>query len=156
MTDKNMKFATKAIHGGLSPDESTGAIMTPIYQTTTYVQSSVGENKGYEYSRTQNPTRHALERNLASIENGKHGACFGSGLAAIDCVIKILNPGDEVISTSDLYGGSYRIFNSIFAKYGIKFHFVGMSNNEEVKQHINKNTKLIWVETPTNPMMNII
>jgi cystathionine beta-lyase len=151
-----MKFATKAIHAGVHPDPATGAIMTPIYQTSTYVQDGVGNHKGYEYSRTQNPTRHALEKNIAAIENGKHGACFGSGLAAIDCVIKMLNPGDEVISTNDLYGGSYRIFNTIFAKYGIVFHFVDMQDPANVKALVNANTKLIWVETPTNPMMNII
>ncbi len=151
-----MKFGTKAIHAGVHPDESTGAIMTPIYQTSTYVQDGVGNHKGYEYSRTLNPTRHALEKNIAAIENGKHGACFGSGLAAIDCVIKMLNPGDEVISTNDLYGGSYRLFNTIFGKYGIKFHYVGMENPGAVEALVNENTKLIWVETPTNPMMNII
>jgi cystathionine beta-lyase len=151
-----MKFGTKAIHAGVHPDEATGAIMTPIYQTSTYVQDGVGNHKGYEYSRTQNPTRHALEKNIAAIENGNYGACFGSGLAAIDCVIKMLNPGDEVISTSDLYGGSYRIFNTIFAKYGIKFHFVDMQHPAAVEALVNANTKLIWVETPTNPMMNII
>ncbi len=151
-----MKFGTKAIHAGVHPDESTGAIMTPIYQTSTYVQDGVGNHKGYEYSRTLNPTRHALEKNIAAIENGKHGACFGSGLAAIDCVIKMLNPGDEVISTNDLYGGSYRLFNTIFGKYGIKFHYVGMENPGDVEALVNENTKLIWVETPTNPMMNIV
>ena len=151
-----MKFGTKAIHAGLEYDSATGAIMTPIYQTSTYVQDGVGGHKGYEYSRTQNPTRHALEKNLAAIENGKYGACFGSGLAAMDCLIKILNPGDEVISTNDLYGGSYRIFTTIFEKYGIKFHFVSMNDTSEIEAKINENTKLIWVETPTNPMMNII
>ena len=151
-----MKFGTKAIHGGLDYDSATGAIMTPIYQTSTYVQEGVGNHKGYEYSRSLNPTRHALEKNLAAIENGKHGACFGSGLAAIDCIIKMLNPGDEVISTNDLYGGSYRIFKNIFEKYGIKFHFVPMDDTSEIEAHLNENTKLIWVETPTNPMMNII
>lgn len=151
-----MKFGTKAIHAGVHPDPATGAIMTPIYQTSTYVQDGVGNHKGYEYSRTQNPTRHALEKNIAAIENGKFGACFGSGLAAIDCVIKMLNPGDEVISTNDLYGGSYRIFKTIFEKYGIVFHFVDMQNTSEVERVLNKNTKVIWVETPTNPMMNII
>ena len=151
-----MKFGTKAIHAGVQPDPATGAIMTPIYQTSTYVQEGVGNHKGYEYSRTLNPTRHVLEKNLAAIENGKYGACFGSGLAAIDCVIKMLNPGDEVISTNDLYGGSYRIFKTIFEKYGIKFHFVNMQNPGEVEVLLNKNTKLIWVETPTNPMMNIV
>ena len=151
-----MKFGTKAIHAGVQPDPATGAIMTPIYQTSTYVQDGVGNHKGYEYSRTQNPTRHALEKNIAAIENGKYGACFGSGLAAIDCVIKMLNPGDEVISTNDLYGGSYRIFKTIFEKYGIVFHFVDMQNIAEVERVLTKNTKVIWVETPTNPMMNII
>jgi len=151
-----MKFATKAIHAGVHPDPATGAIMTPIYQTSTYVQDGVGNHKGYEYSRTLNPTRHALEKNIAAIENGKHGACFGSGLAAIDCVIKMLNPGDEIISTNDLYGGSYRIFNTIFAKYGLIFHFVDMQNPAAVEALVNENTKLIWVETPTNPMMTII
>ncbi|MEN9742287.1 MAG: hypothetical protein RLZZ65_92 [Bacteroidota bacterium] len=151
-----MKFATKAIHAGVHPDPATGAIMTPIYQTSTYVQDGVGNHKGYEYSRTLNPTRHALEKNIAAIENGQFGACFGSGLAAIDCIIKMLNPGDEVISTNDLYGGSYRIFNTIFAKYGIVFHFVDMQEPAKVAALLNENTKLIWVETPTNPMMNII
>jgi cystathionine beta-lyase len=156
MDKPTMKFATKAIHAGVEPDLATGAIMTPIYQTSTYVQEDVGLHKGYEYSRTLNPTRHALEKNLAAIENGKFGACFGSGLAAIDCVIKMLSPGDEVISTNDLYGGSYRIFKTIFEKYGIKFHFVDMQKLDEVEVLINHKTKLIWVETPTNPMMNIL
>ncbi len=151
-----MKFATKAIHAGVHPDESTGAIMTPIYQTSTYVQDGVGNHKGYEYSRTLNPTRHALEKNIAAIENGRFGAAFGSGLAAIDCVVKMLSPGDEVISTNDLYGGTYRLFTTIFAKYGIKFQFVDMSNASNVEKFLTPNTKLIWVETPTNPMMNII
>ncbi len=149
-------FGTKAIHAGVHPDPATGAIMTPIYQTSTYVQDGVGNHKGYEYSRTLNPTRHALENNLAAIENGKYGACFGSGIAAIDCIIKMLNPGDEVISTNDLYGGTYRIFKTIFEKYGIKFHFIGMQNASDIEKYCNENTKLIWVETPTNPMMNII
>lgn len=151
-----MKFGTKAIHAGVEPDEATGAIMTPIYQTSTYVQEGIGNHKGYEYSRTLNPTRHALEKNIAAIENGKYGACFASGLAAIDCVIKMLNPGDEVVSTNDLYGGTFRLFRTIFEKYGIKFHFVNMGDTSEVESKINENTKLIWVETPTNPMMNII
>ena len=138
-----MKFATKAIHAGVHPDPATGAIMTPIYQTSTYVQDGVGNHKGYEYSRTQNPTRHALEKNIAAIENGKYGPCFGSGLAAIDCVIKMLNPGDEIISTNDLYGGSYRIFNTIFAKYGLIFHFVDMQDPTAVEALVNANTKLI-------------
>jgi cystathionine beta-lyase len=151
-----MKFGTKAIHGGLEPDPTTGAIMTPIYQTSTYVQEGLGVHKGYAYSRSANPTRSALESNIAAIENGKYGACFASGIAAIDCVIKMLNPGDEVISTDDLYGGTYRIFKTIFEKYGIVFHFVDMRDMQNIKRTINGNTKLIWVETPTNPMMNII
>ena len=151
-----MKFNTKVIHAGVHPDVSTGAIMTPIYQTSTYVQDEIGVHKGFEYSRTGNPTRQALENNLAAIEGGKFGACFGSGLAAIDAVVKMLNPGDEVISTNDLYGGSYRIFTTIFEKYGIKFHFVNMLDVQNIEEKINENSKLIWVETPTNPMMNII
>lgn len=151
-----MKFATKAIHEGVAPDPATGAIMTPIYQTSTYVQDGVGNHKGYEYSRTLNPTRHALEKNLAAIENGKFGACFASGLAAIDCLIKMLNPGDEVISTHDLYGGSYRLFKTIFEKYGIVFHFVNMQDIKNISDKVNAKTKMIWIETPTNPMMNII
>ena len=151
-----MKFNTKVIHAGVHPDEATGAIMTPIYQTSTYVQDEIGVHKGFEYSRTGNPTRQALENNLAAIEGGKYGACFGSGLAAIDAVIKMLNPGDEVISTNDLYGGSYRIFTTIFQKYGIKFHFVDMLDIDNIEEKINSNTKLIWLETPSNPMMNII
>ncbi|UII29803.1 cystathionine gamma-synthase [Fulvivirga ulvae] len=151
-----MKFGTKAIHAGVEPDPTTGAIMTPVYQTSTYVQSSPGAHKGYEYSRTQNPTRDALQKSLAELENGKYGLCFSSGLAAIDAVIKLLNPGDEVVAANDLYGGTYRLFTKIFSKYGIKFHFVGMENIGDIEKHINTNTKLIWLETPTNPMMNII
>tara|TARA_B100000965_G_C19586622_1_gene756051 strand:+ start:492 stop:1634 length:1143 start_codon:yes stop_codon:yes gene_type:complete len=151
-----MKFNTKVIHSGVHPDVSTGAIMTPIYQTSTYVQDEIGIHKGFEYSRTGNPTRQALENNLAAIEGGKHGACFGSGLAAIDAVVKMLKPGDEVISTNDLYGGSYRIFTTIFEKYDIKFHFVNMLDVQNIKEKISDKTKLIWVETPTNPMLNII
>ncbi|MGP8217426.1 MAG: cystathionine gamma-synthase [Bacteroidia bacterium] len=151
-----MKFATKAIHAGQEPDPATGAIMTPIYQTSTYVQAAPGNHKGYEYSRTHNPTRTALEHNLAALEGGKHGLCFSSGMAAEDCIIKLLNPGDEVISTNDLYGGSYRLFTKVFANYGIKFHFIPMANSADVAKLVNKNTKLIWVETPTNPMLNII
>ena len=151
-----MKFGTKAIHAGQKADPSTGAIMTPIYQTSTYKQDSPGEFKGYEYSRTGNPTRTALENNLAALENGKYGLCFGSGLAAVDAIIKLLKPGNEVISTNDLYGGTYRIFSSIFEKYGIKFHFVGMNDDSKIISHINENTKMIWAETPTNPMLNII
>jgi len=151
-----MKFNTKVIHAGLEPDPATGAIMTPIYQTSTYVQDGPGGHKGYEYSRTHNPTRTALEKNLAAIENGKHGLCFASGMAAIDAVVKLLKPGDEVISTNDLYGGTYRIFTKIFEPLGIKFHFTGMTDLSAVARLINANTKLIWVETPTNPMCNII
>ena len=151
-----MKFNTKVIHAGVHPDTATGAIMTPIYQTSTYVQEEIGVHKGFEYSRTGNPTRAALENNLAAIEGGKYGACFGSGLAAIDAVIKMLKPGDEVISTNDLYGGSYRIFTTIFEKYSIKSHFVNMLDVKNIEEKINNNTKLIWAETPTNPMMNII
>jgi len=151
-----MKFNTKTIHGNQQNDPATGAVMPPIYQTTTYAQKSPGKHKGYEYSRTANPTRTALENSLASIENGKFGLAFGSGMAAIDCMLKLLNPGDEVISTNDLYGGSYRIFTKIFENYGIKFHFTGMENSANIETYISEKTKLIWVETPTNPMMNII
>ncbi len=151
-----MKFNTKVIHGGQHHDPSTGAVMPPIYQTSTYAQSSPGKHKGYEYSRTANPTRTALESALACIENGKYGLAFASGLAAIDAVIKTLKSGDEVISTNDLYGGTYRIFTKIFEQYNIKFHFVGMDTLSNVEAKINTHTKLIWAETPTNPMMNII
>tara|TARA_B100000242_G_scaffold158676_1_gene113302 strand:+ start:3885 stop:5024 length:1140 start_codon:yes stop_codon:yes gene_type:complete len=151
-----MKFATKTIHAGQKPDNSTGAIMTPIYQTSTYIQESPGKHNGYEYSRTGNPTRSALERNIAGLESGKYGLCFGSGLAAIDAIIKLLNPGDEVISTNDLYGGSYRIFTKIFAKYNIKFHFVDMSDLNNISKLISSKTKMLWTETPTNPMLNIV
>ena len=150
-----MKFETKAIHAGQEPDQSTGSVMTPIYQTSTYHQKSPGKHKGFEYSRTGNPTRSALERNIAALENGKYGLCFGSGLAAIDAIIKILKPGDEVISTNDLYGGTYRIFDKVFENYGIKFHFVGMTSLNNVTKLINEKTKMIWVETPTNPTLNI-
>jgi len=151
-----MKFGTKTIHAGQESDPATGAIMTPIYQTSTYIQESPGNHKGFEYSRTGNPTRNALEKNLAALENGSYGLCFGSGLGAIDAVIKLLSPGDEVISTNDLYGGTYRIFTKIFEDYGIKFHFIGMEDAEKIESYINENTKLIWIETPTNPMLNII
>ncbi|SNR57400.1 cystathionine gamma-lyase [Maribacter sedimenticola] len=156
MGGKDLKFNTKAIHGGQIPEKAYGAVMPPIYQTSTYAQTTPGGHKGYEYSRSANPTRTALENALASIENGTHGLAFGSGLAAIDAVIKLLEPGDEVISTHDLYGGTYRIFKKIFEKYGIVFHFVGMRSTAAIQSKINKNTKLIWVETPTNPMMGII
>lgn len=151
-----MKFNTKTIHGGQEHDPAYGAVMPPIYQTSTYAQSTPGGHKGYEYSRTHNPTRNALENSLASIENGKYGLAFGSGLAAIDAVIKLLKPGDEVVSTNDLYGGSYRLFTKIYSDFGIKFHFIGMENASKIEEFINEKTKLIWVETPTNPMMNII
>ncbi len=151
-----MKFNTKTIHGNQQPDKAYGSVMPPIYQTTTYAQTTPGGHKGYEYSRSGNPTRTALENSFASIENGTHGLAFGSGLAAIDAIMKLLKSGDEVISTSDLYGGTYRLFTKIFEGFGIKFHFVGMENISEIESHVNKNTKLIWVETPTNPMMNII
>ena len=151
-----MKFNTKAIHGGQEHDKAYGAVMPPIYQTTTYAQTTPGGHKGYEYSRTHNPTRHALENAFASIENGKYGLAFGSGLAAIDAIIKLLKSGDEVISTNDLYGGSFRLFTKIYQDFGIKFHFIGMQNASNIEKFINQNTKLIWVETPTNPMMNII
>ncbi len=151
-----MKFNTKVIHGGQKHDAAYGAVMPPIYQTTTYAQTTPGRHKGYEYSRTHNPTRHALENAFASIENGNYGLAFGSGLAAIDAVIKLLKPGDEVISTNDLYGGSFRLFTKIFQDFGIKFHFIGMENTLNMESYINTNTKLIWVETPTNPMMTII
>lgn len=152
----SMKFNTKTIHGGQKHDPAYGAVMPPIYQTSTYAQSTPGGHKGFEYSRTHNPTRQALENALASIENGTHGLAFGSGLAAIDAVMKLLKPGDEVISTNDLYGGSYRLFTKIFQDFGIKFHFVGMQDVSKIEDYINENTKLVWVETPTNPMMNII
>jgi cystathionine beta-lyase len=151
-----MKFNTKTIHGGQSLDTSYNAVMPPIYQTSTYAQSSPGNHKGYEYSRTHNPTRNALEKSFASIENANYGLAFASGLAAIDAIIKLLKPGDEVISTNDLYGGTYRLFTKIFSIYGIKFHFVGMHDLISIEKLINQNTRLIWTETPTNPMLNII
>lgn len=151
-----MKFGTKALHAGIEPDPSTGAIMTPIFQTSTYVQDEPGVHKGYEYARTQNPTRTVLEKNLAALENAKFGRCFASGMSATETIIKMLNPGDEVISTSDLYGGTYRLFTKVFEKYGIKFTFVDMREAAHVEEKITANTKLIWIETPTNPMLNII
>lgn len=151
-----MKFGTKVIHAGIEPDPSTGAIMTPIYQTSTYVQDSPGKHKGFEYARTQNPTRLVLEKNLTALENGVDAICFGSGLAAMDAILKLLKPGDEIISTDDLYGGSYRLMTKVFGKYGIKSHFISFKNPKNIEEYINKNTKLIWVETPTNPMLNII
>jgi len=151
-----VKFNTKTIHGGQSPDKAYGSVMPPIYQTTTYAQTTPGGHKGYEYSRSHNPTRQALESAFSSLENGKFGLAFGSGLAAIDAVLKLLKPGDEVISTNDLYGGTYRLFTQIFEKFQIKFHFIGMDNASAIESYINSNTKLIWIETPTNPMLNII
>ncbi len=151
-----MKFGTKVLHAGIEPEETTGAIMTPIFQTSTYVQAAPGNHKGYEYARTQNPTRTVLQNNLAALENGKFGLCFSSGLGATDAVIKLLSPGDEVISTNDLYGGSYRIFTKVYEKYGVKFQFVPMTDVKNIENAVTKKTKLIWVETPTNPLMNII
>ncbi|WP_316805636.1 cystathionine gamma-synthase [Pedobacter nototheniae] len=151
-----MKFATKAIHAGQEPDPTTGAVMTPIYQTSTYWQKSPGDNKGYEYSRGTNPTRKALEDCLAALENAKYGLAFSSGMGATDAVLKLLQPGDEVITGNDLYGGSYRIFTKIFANYGIKFHFLDLTRPENMLPYINEKTKLVWIETPTNPTMQII
>ena len=154
--EKKLRFNSATIHGGQSPDKAYGAVMPPIYQTSTYAQSTPGGHQGYEYSRTHNPTRSALERSIASIENGKHGLAFASGMAAMDTVLKLFNPGDEIISTNDLYGGSYRLFTKIFEKYGLKIHFVNMDKPEMVTQHLNDKTRLIWIETPTNPMMNVV
>ena len=151
-----MKFNTKTIHGGQIKEKGYGAVMPPIYQTSTYSQTKPGEHKGYEYSRTHNPTRTALENSLASIENGKHGLAFSSGLSAIDAVLKLFEPGDEIISTNDLYGGSYRLFDKVFKKFGLKFIFSDLQDIEEVSSLITNKTKMIWVETPTNPMMNLI
>lgn len=153
--EKDLGFGTLSIHGGQFPDPSTGAVMPPIYQTSTYVQEAPGIHKGYEYSRTQNPTRHALERSLAAIEKGQFGLAFGSGLAAIDAVMKLLSPGDEVIATNDLYGGTYRLFTKIFENWGLVFHFVDLSNEDEVKAKLNDKTRVIWAETPTNPLLRI-
>ena len=151
-----MKFGTKAVHAGVEPDPSTGAIMTPIYQTSTYVQESPAKHKGYAYARGTNPTRNALQKSIASLENGKFAICFSSGMGATDAVIKLLNPGDEVITSNDLYGGSYRMFKHVFEKYGIKFHFIDLTNAKNLEPLINTNTKLFWLETPTNPLMNIV
>lgn len=156
MKEQDMKFGTKAIHAGVHPDETTGAIMTPIFQTSTYVQEAPGVNKGYGYARGKNPTREALQANIAALENGKHCVCFSSGVAATDAVLKLLKPGDEVITGDDLYGGTYRLFTKIYEKFGIKFHFIDLTNAENVNNYINANTKLIWAETPTNPTMQII
>jgi cystathionine gamma-lyase len=151
-----MKFGTKAIHAGQEPDPTTGAIMTPIFQTSTYVQESPGKHKGFAYARGKNPTRVALEKCLAELENAKHGLCFASGMGAIDAVVKLLRSGDEVITGDDLYGGTYRMFTKVFANYGIKFHFIDLKDAANIKKYINSNTKLLWVETPTNPTMQIV
>lgn len=151
-----MKFGTKAVHAGVEPDPSTGAIMTPIYQTSTYVQESPAVHKGYAYARGANPTRNALQKSIAALENGKFAICFSSGMGATDAVIKLLNPGDEVITSNDLYGGSYRMFKRVFEKYGIKFHFIDLTNTANIEPLINPRTKLFWLETPTNPLMNIV
>ncbi|HQW13086.1 MAG TPA: cystathionine gamma-synthase, partial [Saprospiraceae bacterium] len=153
---KSMKFNTKVIHAGVSPDPSTGAIMTPIFQTSTYVQEEPGVHKGYEYARTGNPTRTVLENNLAALENGKYGLCFSSGLGALDTLLKVLSPGDEIISTNDLYGGSYRLMTRVYGRFGIKSHFIDLNNTAQLEKLINPRTRLIWIETPTNPMLNII
>ncbi|MFN5182242.1 MAG: cystathionine gamma-synthase [Bacteroidota bacterium] len=149
-------FGTRAIHAGQEPDPSTGAVMTPIYQTSTYVQESPGKNKGYGYARGKNPTRVALEKCIAALEGGKYGICFSSGMGSVDAVMKLLKPGDEVITGDDLYGGSYRMFTKIFEPFGIKYHFVNMGNPDEVRSKVNERTKMIWLETPTNPTMQIV
>lgn len=151
-----MKFATKAIHAGVAPDPSTGAIMTPIFQTSTYVQRAPGDHDGFEYSRTHNPTRTALQDAIAALENGRHGLCFGTGMASIDAVIKLLRPGDHVLSTNDLYGGTYRLFTKIFQEFGVTFTFTDMSDAANVEKHVTPATKLLWVETPTNPLLRVI
>jgi len=153
---KPLRFNTNTIHGGQEPDKAYGAVMPPIYQTSTFAQTTPGGHKGFEYSRSGNPTRHALEKGLASIENGGYGLAFASGLAAMDAVIKLLSPGDEIISTNDLYGGSYRLFRKVFEPFGLRFHFVDMKDPGRIEAAISERTKLIWVETPTNPMMNVI
>ena len=153
---KKLHFNSLTIHGGQAPDPAFGAVMPPVYMTSTYAQSAPGDHKGYEYSRTHNPTRTALEKNIAAIENGKHGMAFASGLAAMDAVMKLLQPGDEILATDDLYGGSYRLFTKIFEAYDLVFRFIPMRDTATVAQHITPKTKLFWVETPTNPMMNII
>lgn len=151
-----MKLATKFIHAAIAPDPSTGAIMTPIFQTSTYVQEAPGKHKGYEYARTQNPTRQVLEKQMAAIENGRHGICFSSGMAAIDAVIRLLKPGDEVLATSDLYGGTYRLFTKVFAPYGIRFRFVNLQHLDGLEDTLSEATRMLWIETPTNPLMSII
>ena len=153
---KKLRFNSATIHGGQQPDKAYGSVMPPIYQTSTYAQTTPGAHKGYEYSRTHNPTRTALERSIASIENAKHGLAFASGMAAMDTILKLFQPGDEIISTDDLYGGSYRLMTQIFEKYGLKIHFVNMENPDTVVQFLNDKTRLIWIETPTNPMMKVV
>src|SRR4249919_3189688 len=154
-TGKTLKLATKIIHAGMEPDPSTGAIIPPIYQTSTYVQAAPGQHKGYEYARSQNPTRKALEDALAILENAKYGLAFSSGVAATDAVIKLLSPGDEVIASNDLYGGTYRLFTKVFEKFGIRFLYVDTTNISAISKAITGKTKLVWLETPTNPLMNI-
>ncbi|NBW38357.1 MAG: cystathionine gamma-synthase [Cytophagia bacterium] len=151
-----MKFATKAVHAGVAPDPSTGAIMTPIFQTSTYVQEGPAQHKGYAYARGANPTRASLQKSIAALENGKFALCFSSGMGATDAVIKLLKPGDEVITSNDLYGGTYRMFTKIYEKFGIKFHFIDLTNSANIQPYVNDKTKLLWVETPTNPLMNIV
>lgn len=151
-----MKFATKAVHAGVEPDPSTGAIMTPIFQTSTYVQESPAKHKGYAYARGANPTRNSLQKSIAALENGKFGLCFSSGMGATDAVIKLLNPGDEVITSNDLYGGSYRMFKKVFEKFGIRFHFLDLTDVRNIDKVLSPKTKLFWLETPTNPLMNIV
>lgn len=156
MLKKSSGFGTKAVHAGVKPDPSTGAIMTPIYQTSTYVQNAPGDHYGFEYARTQNPTRHALQDSLAALENGKHGICFSSGMAAMDTIIKMLKSGDEVIAGNDLYGGSFRLLTKVFRQFGVESKFIDLTNIERLKSEISSKTKLIWVETPTNPVMQVI
>jgi cystathionine gamma-lyase len=151
-----MKFATKALHAGIEPDETTGAIMTPIYQTSTYVQAAPGQHKGYAYARGHNPTRDVLQKNLAALENGKHGLCFSSGMGATDAVIKLLNPGDEIICTNDLYGGTFRLFHKVYERFGLSFKYIDMTNASDIEKHLSNKTKMLWLETPTNPLMSII
>ncbi|GAB4396854.1 MAG: cystathionine gamma-synthase [Microscillaceae bacterium] len=151
-----MKFGTKAIHAGVQPDPTTGAIMTPIFQTSTYVQEGIGKHKGYEYSRTHNPTRTVLQENLAALENGRYGLAFASGMAAVDAVLKLLRPGDEIIASNDLYGGTYRIMSRVFQNFGLLTHYVDLSDAQNLQAHITEKTRLVWVETPTNPLLNIV
>lgn len=151
-----MKFATKAVHAGVAPDPSTGAIMTPIFQTSTYVQEGPAQHKGFAYARGANPTRNSLQKSIAALENGKFALCFSSGMGATDAVVKLLKPGDEVITSNDLYGGTYRMFTKVYEKFGIKFHFIDLTNSANIQPLVNDKTKLLWVETPTNPLMNIV